>query len=119
MRSSRQCRTARPIGCSFLAGPGLDTGLVFEPLFIDAYCLILPPDHVLAAEQQVTRTALKPHKVITAQLPPGRIMRPLIEPRATRSIGPFRRRNRSLAASAWHFLATARRTAGALRDPAL
>ena len=160
---------AADFGCSFLAGTGLDAGLLFEPLFTNPYCLILPPDHVLAAEQQIAWTALKPHKVITAgqrsrnmevleaalqgvdwrpaakyeidhlttslglveaglgiaivprsalpaQLPPGMTMRPLIEPRATRSIGLFRRRNWALPASARHFLATARRTAATLRD---
>lgn len=158
-------------GCGFLVGSGLDASLVFEPLFTDPYCLILPPDHVLAAQDQVPWTALKPHKVITAghrsrnmevldaalqgvdwrpvakyeidhlttslglveaglgiaivprsalaaQLPPGMTMRPLVQPRATRSIGLFRRRNWALPAAARHFLATARRTSSTLRDRA-
>ena len=158
-------------GCGFLVGSGIDASLVFEPMLTDPYCLILPPDHVLAGQQEVPWAALKPHKVITAghrsrnmevleaalrgvdwrpvakyeidhlstslglveaglgiavvprsalaaQLPPGMTMRPLIEPRATRSLGLFRRRNWALPSTARQFLGTARRTAAILRDQA-
>ena len=157
-------------GCGFLVG-GIDAALIFEPMLTDPYCLILPPDHVLAARQEIPWAALKPHKVITAghrsrnmevldaalqgvdwrpaakyeidhlstslglveaglgiavvprsalaaQLPPGMTMRPLIEPRATRSLGLFRRRNWALPAAARHFLNAARRTAATLRERA-
>jgi DNA-binding transcriptional LysR family regulator len=60
--------------------------------------------------------AIVPRSALAAQLPPGMAMRPLIEPRATRSIGLFRRRNGALPATARHFLNAARRTAAALRD---
>lgn len=53
-------------GCSFLVGSGLNPTLVFEPMLTDPYCLILPPDHVLADRQEVAWADLKPHKVITA-----------------------------------------------------
>ena len=156
-------------GCSFLVDNGADAALVFEPMLTDPYCLILPPDHVLAERPEVPWAALKPHKVITAghrsrnmevleaalrgvdwrpaakyevdhlstslglveaglgiaivprsalaaQLPPGMTMRPLIEPRATRSLGLFRRRHWALPTVARHFLSSARRTAAALRN---
>ena len=158
-------------GCSFLADNGIDASLVFEPMLTDPYCLILPPDHVLADQQAVPWAALKPHKVITAghrsrnmevleaalrgvdwrpvakyeidhlttslglveaglgiavvprsalpaHLPPSMTMRPLIEPRASRTLGLFRRRNWAFPSVARHFLTAARRTAATLRDQA-
>jgi DNA-binding transcriptional LysR family regulator len=60
--------------------------------------------------------AVVPRAALAAQLPPGMIMRPLIEPKATRSLGLFRRRNWALPAVARHFLSSARRTAATLRE---
>jgi DNA-binding transcriptional LysR family regulator len=42
-----------------------EADLAFEPILIDPYCLIMPQDHPLAAQQRVNWRELKPHKVIT------------------------------------------------------
>ena len=55
---------AAGFGFGFPTTPASD--LAFEPLLTDPYCLILPPNHVLTAQDQVSWRALKPHKVITA-----------------------------------------------------
>ncbi len=148
----------------------IDADLTFELIITDPYCLILPSEHVLAAQTRVCWRALKPHRVITAgrqsgnmkvlnealrtvdwrpdteyevdhlttslglveaglgiavvplsalpaHLPPGMLMRPLVEPVATRRLGLFRRRVWAPTAAARHFLTTVRRTAASL-DPA-
>jgi DNA-binding transcriptional LysR family regulator len=53
-------------GFGFSSSARIDRDLAFEPILADPYCLILPPDHALAMQDQVRWRDLKPHKVITA-----------------------------------------------------
>ena len=53
-------------GFGFPVKPGADADLAFKPIRSDAYCLVLPPNHPLAAQDFVAWQALKPHRVITA-----------------------------------------------------
>jgi DNA-binding transcriptional LysR family regulator len=57
---------AADFGFGFPLATRIDNDLTFETILVDPYCLILPPDHALAAQDQVRWQDLKPHKVITA-----------------------------------------------------
>jgi DNA-binding transcriptional LysR family regulator len=51
-------------GFTFRAGEEID--LAFDPILTDPYCLIMPPGHALATQDQVAWQSLKPHALITA-----------------------------------------------------
>jgi len=51
-------------GFTFRAGP--DSDLAFEPIIIDPYCLVMPPNHPLTQQKQVEWTDLKRQRLITA-----------------------------------------------------
>ena len=51
-------------GFTFRAGP--DSDLAFEPIIIDPYCLVMPPNHPLTKLKQVEWTDLKRQRLITA-----------------------------------------------------
>jgi DNA-binding transcriptional LysR family regulator len=53
-------------GFGFPVQAGGDAELAFKAILTDPYCLVLPPDHPLAAFDRVAWQALKPHRVITA-----------------------------------------------------
>ena len=55
---------AAAFGFTFRAGP--DGDLAFEPIMTDPYCLVLPPEHVLAARTEVAWSELRHHRLITA-----------------------------------------------------
>jgi DNA-binding transcriptional LysR family regulator len=60
--------------------------------------------------------AVVPQSALPAQLPPSMVMRPLVDPNATRSLGVFRRRSTLLSPVARRFLATVRRSGARLGD---
>lgn len=53
-------------GFGFRTRTGADPELIFKTILADRYCLVLQPDHELAALDRVAWQALKPHRVITA-----------------------------------------------------
>ena len=147
----------------------LDPTLAFDPVLVDPFCLIMPPNHPLTEQEEVAWRSLKPHALITAggqsgnmallnealqevdwrsdttyeiehlttsvglvqaglgisvvprsSLPlgphPDIVVRPLVEPRVTRTLGLFWRRHEPLSAAAKHFLRVAQRVATEMRD---
>ncbi len=53
-------------GFGFPVQAGGDADLAFKTILADPYCLVLPPDHPLAALDCIAWKMLKPHRVITA-----------------------------------------------------
>ena len=150
---------------SLASGKGaIAPGLVFQKVLTDPYCLITPVDHLLAAQDAVRWSELKPHAAIAAGSSSGNmrllrealggidwlsdtvyevdhlstsigmvaaglgvsvipscvapeaqargvLVRPLIEPEVSRTLGLVRRRGERLADPARQFLATSRASA--------
>lgn len=57
------------LGFCFEPGPDLHKALAFQPLFVDRFIAIVPPDSALAREKSVTWAQLLDHRFIALQRP--------------------------------------------------